>query len=245
MTTLAADKVRAYHHGDIEEYPVIAADIIYEGAAVGENGSGYARPLQAGDPFLGFARVIADNSAGSAGDIRVKVSTRGLVTLAISGLAITANDRPAVYASDDDTFTLTEGANSLVGTVSRWVSTGIGVVEYDAFPNLTITGTFTGATTVAADALAIPVTHRYVAKTTGADAEALTLADGTSGQRLTIELATDGGGDGTLTPTTKTGYAAIVFADAGDVATLEYVDDTVGWIIVGAAGATAQPAITQ
>ncbi len=245
MTTLSADLPRDYQLGDLEEYPVIASDIIYEGAAVGENGAGYARPLQAGDPFLGFATETADNSAGSAGDIRVTVKSRGRVKLAISGLAITANDRPAVYASDDDTFTLTEGSNSLIGTVSRWDSTGYGIVEFDAFPNLTITGSFTGATTVAADELAIPVTHRYVAKTTGADAEALTLADGTAGQLLTVELATDGGGDGTLTPTTKTGYAAIVFADAGDVVTLQYVDDTVGWIIVGAAGATAQPAITQ
>jgi hypothetical protein len=101
------------------------------------------------------------------------------------------------------------------------------------------------STTVAADVLAIPVTHQYVAKTTGADAEALTLADGTDGQFLTIELATDGGGDGTLTPTTKTGFAAIVFAAAGDTVTLRFVDSTVGWILIGALGATAQPAVTQ
>jgi hypothetical protein len=50
-------------------------------------------------------------------------------------------------------------------------------------------------TTVAADVLAIPVTHGYVAKTTGADAEALTLADGYNGQILVINLTTDGGGD--------------------------------------------------
>jgi hypothetical protein len=102
-----------------------------------------------------------------------------------------------------------------------------------------------GSTTVAADVLAIPVTHQYVGKTTGADAEALTLADGTAGQFLTVELTTDGGGDGTLTPTTKTGFAAIVFADAGDTVTLRFVDGTVGWILVGAFGAAAQPAVTQ
>jgi len=101
-----------------------------------------------------------------------------------------------------------------------------------------------GKTTVAADALAIPVTHAVVTKTTGADAEALTLADGTPGQVLTIVLGTDGGGDGTLTPTTKTGFATIVFADAGDTATLKYVDDTVGWVILGLAGVAAPPVIT-
>lgn len=132
MTTLAADTLRAYALGDLEEYPVIASDIIYRGAAVGENGSGYARPLQGGDVFLGFADAQADNSAGGAGDERVTVRARGRVQLPIAALAITANDRPAVYASDDDTFTLTATSNSLIGYVSRWVSTGVAIVEFDA-----------------------------------------------------------------------------------------------------------------
>jgi len=101
-----------------------------------------------------------------------------------------------------------------------------------------------GATTSAADSLAIPVTHGVVAKTTGGDAEALTLANGEPGQLLMIYLAVDGNGDGTLTPTTKSGFATIVFADAGDQVVLLYVDDTVGWVIVGAAGVAAPPAIT-
>jgi hypothetical protein len=96
----------------------------------------------------------------------------------------------------------------------------------------------------AADALAIPVTHSHVSKTTGADAEALTLANGVAGQVLTISLVTDGGGDGTLTPATATGWATIVFADAGDIATLKYIDDTVGWVILGTAGVAAPPVIT-
>jgi len=99
-------------------------------------------------------------------------------------------------------------------------------------------------TTSIADALAIPVTHGYVIKTTGGDAEALTLADGDPGQVLIINLTTDGGGDGTLTPATATGWATIVFADAGDQATLLYVDDTIGWIILGAKGVSAPPVTT-
>jgi hypothetical protein len=132
MTTLAANKLRDYQLGDNEEYPVIAADIIYQGAAVGENGSGYARPLAAGDPFLGFAIAEADNAAGAAGAVTVNVRARGRIVLPISGLAITANDRPVVYASDDDTFTLTATSNSPIGRVSRWISTGLAVVEFDA-----------------------------------------------------------------------------------------------------------------
>ena len=101
----------------------------------------------------------------------------------------------------------------------------------------------TSSTTSAADALAIPVTHRFVAKTTGADAEALTLANGVEGQKLNISLVVDGGGTGTLTPATSTQFATIAFAAAGDGAELEYVDDTVGWIITGTFGLTAQPTV--
>lgn len=97
-------------------------------------------------------------------------------------------------------------------------------------------------TTIAADALVIPVTHGIVAKTTGGDAEALTLADGEPGQKLIIYLATDGGGDGTLTPVTATNWATIVFADAGDQAILFYVDDIIGWVIDSLSG-VAQPPV--
>lgn len=71
--------------------------------------------------------------------------------------------------------------------------------------------------------------------TTGADA--LTLANGTAGQIKVIGMKTDGG-DGTLTPTTKTGFSTITFNDAGDGVVLLYTDDTKGWVVVGNNGAT-------
>jgi len=101
-----------------------------------------------------------------------------------------------------------------------------------------------GTVSVDADVLAIPVTHSFVSKVTGADAEALTLANGKPGQVLTISLTTDGGGTGTLTPTTKTGFATIVLADVKDTVTLLYIDDTIGWIFVGGTGTAAPPVIS-
>ncbi len=99
-------------------------------------------------------------------------------------------------------------------------------------------------TTCAAAVLAIPVTHPYVAKTTGnAGAEALTLANGEEGQLLVINMVVDGGDVGTLTPATSTGWSTIAFADAGDQAVLLYVDDTAGWIILSTFGLTAQPTV--
>lgn len=96
---------------------------------------------------------------------------------------------------------------------------------------------------VAADVVVMPLTHPMITKTTGGDAEALTLADGVPGQTLTINLAVDGGGDGTLTPATSTWWDTILFADAGNQATLFYVDDTIGWIILSTFGLTAQPTV--
>jgi len=131
MATLTVDTPRDYELGDINELPVIASDIIYEGAAVGDNASGYARPLVAGDPFRGFAERKADNSSGSAGDINVRVISKGKIKLAISSLAITDVGKD-VFASDDNTFTLTQSTNTRIGYVYRWISTGYGIIAFDA-----------------------------------------------------------------------------------------------------------------
>ena len=122
MATLAQDKPRACGVGDFNELPVIASDIIFEGAAVGDNASGLARPLVAADPFLGFAKERCDNSAGAASARNVKVFERGKIELDVTGVASAADVGETVYASDDDTFTLTAGSNSAIGKVVRWVS---------------------------------------------------------------------------------------------------------------------------
>jgi hypothetical protein len=133
MTTLAADSLREYALGDIEEYPVVASDIIYQGAAVGEDDSGYAQPLVATKAFLGFAESRADNSAGAAGAINVRVRTKGRVRLTVAGAtALTANDRPVVYALDDNSFTLTATSATPIGYVSRWLASTDCIVEFDA-----------------------------------------------------------------------------------------------------------------
>jgi hypothetical protein len=131
MTTLATDAIRDYENDGHNSFPMVAADIIYEGAAVGDNGSGIARPLVAGDPFRGFALRKVDNSAGAEGDKRVEVRHRGLVVLPITSLAITDVGKD-VYASDDNAFTLTQSTNTRIGYVYRWVSTGVGVVAFEA-----------------------------------------------------------------------------------------------------------------
>lgn len=130
MTTLAANSPRDQEVGNINEIPVIASDIIYEGAAVGDNASGYARPLQAADPFLGFAEQKVDNSAGAAGALSVRVTERGKLVVPVVGATGVGDVGTAVYMSDDDTFTLTSTSNSLIGKVGRYVSGTTCMVHY-------------------------------------------------------------------------------------------------------------------
>lgn len=132
MTTLAANKRRALVLGDMGEFPVIASDIIYQGAAVGlVAASGYARPLVGGDAFGGFAVGKADNSSGAAAAINVNTQAKGKVQLTVTGLAITDVGQP-VYAQDDDTFSFNPVGGTFVGFVDRYVSSGVGIVDFDA-----------------------------------------------------------------------------------------------------------------
>lgn len=133
MTTLAANLPRAFEGGSRNEIPVIAADIIYEGAAVGVvKATGHARPLTSVDRFAGFAEAKSDNSAGAAAAINVRTVEEGKIELTITGVTITDVGQP-VYATDDNAFAMSPVGGVFVGFVHRWVSSGVAVVNFDAF----------------------------------------------------------------------------------------------------------------
>jgi len=132
MTTLAANVNQTYELGDRNEFPVIAADIIYEGAAVGlVDASGHAQPLTSSDRFVGFAEEKVDNSAGAAAAKNVRVVKKGCIKLAITGAVITDVGQP-VYATDDAAFTFVPTGGVFIGFMRRFVSSGYGIVEFDA-----------------------------------------------------------------------------------------------------------------
>lgn len=133
MTTLSANTPRAYSSDyGIDSYAAIGADIVYEGAATGAvAATGYARPLQGGDKFLGFASRQADNSTGAAGAIRVEVIEEGEIQLSIAGAVITDIGAP-VYATDDDTFVFSPVGGSFIGFATRYVEDGVMIVSFDA-----------------------------------------------------------------------------------------------------------------
>lgn len=158
MTTLAANAPRDYEYGDRNDLPVVADDIIFEGAAVGMT-SGTARPLQAGDPFAGFAEAKADNSGGSAGDINVRVRHEGRVVLTVTGVDGHDDLGKDVYASDDNTFTLTASTNTRIGHVHRHISGTSCVVEFKAATGLIAVLTDNSGGTAADTIAAIGATY--------------------------------------------------------------------------------------
>ncbi|MCK5541704.1 MAG: hypothetical protein KAI40_03355 [Desulfobacterales bacterium] len=131
MTTLALNTPRDFELGDRNEYPMIAADKIFEGALIGVGiGTGHARPLTSVDLFGGIAEEEADNSAGAAAAINVRTRKKGAVLLPVSGAAITDFGKP-VYATDDNAFSFVKTGGVFVGFVRRWVSSGYVIVEFD------------------------------------------------------------------------------------------------------------------
>jgi len=84
-------------------------------------------------------------------------------------------------------------------------------------------------TTMAADALAVPITASICHKTSGGDAETLTIVAGTSGQVLMIVMIVDGGGTATLSGAQING--SVAFSEVGHTATLLYTNSK--WNMIG------------
>jgi len=129
---LSANTIRPLGWGNVTQYPVKASQTIYEGSAVGIT-AGYARALTAGDIFVGFAAgKVVEATAGDGGAV-IQVLKAGIVDVTITSVAVTDVGKP-VYASDDGTFSLTQGASSLIGTVQKYVTTNTASVEFKAYP---------------------------------------------------------------------------------------------------------------
>lgn len=129
---LTADKGVVFEYDRTNTLPVAASAKIYKGAAVGDNGSGFSRSLQAGDPFEGFCLAQVDNTSGAAGAREVQLQPKGRVVLNVTGVDGTDDIGKAVFASDDSTFTTTEGTNSYIGRIIRHESGTQCVVQFDA-----------------------------------------------------------------------------------------------------------------
>lgn len=131
MTQLNTDTNRVFETpADSNAIPVASAAKIYQGALVGKTDAGYGRTLKAGDVAVGFAKDHTDNTNGIDGEKVCELKAKGKVSLFISGITLGDVGRK-VYASDDNTFTLTESGNSTVGKLIRFEKADYGIVAFD------------------------------------------------------------------------------------------------------------------
>lgn len=121
---LSKDTPRNYANTGLEAaLPVQGSSTIYAGSAVTIDTGGEVGPFATGEvSFAGFAKKKADNSSGSAGDINAAIITEGLIELTVTGLNDNNDLNDVVYATDDNTFTLTASGALAIGRVFQIVS---------------------------------------------------------------------------------------------------------------------------
>lgn len=139
MAVLTKDTPRLY---DPAVEPIFAdvpgkiSTTIYQGAAVTDDGSGGECDglLAASEAFLGFVeRGVITNATTS--DINVRIRQKGVIKdLAVTGLDADTDIGVAVYASDNNTFTLTSTTTNVqIGKVQAYKGvSGFGDVYFEA-----------------------------------------------------------------------------------------------------------------
>lgn len=164
-----------------------------------------------------------------------KIASLFMVMAVVSGLAFAAgNKNDLAYV----------GFNELQATSSLIVTDELAVFQSDVPTQGTtisdVLALSSGVLTVeshvdySAGAGALPVTADVIYLTT-AGAEALTLADGVAGQRLTIVMVAAGGA-GTVTPANFANGTTLTFDAVGETAVLSF--DGTNWYSLGTATAT-------
>ena len=198
----------------------------------------------------GVATALGQNVTGSGGialDTSPTFTTPTLGAAAATSINKVAITAPATAATLTiaDGKTLTANATLTLagtdGTTMTFPGTSATLARTDA------ANSFTGNQTIGGAVIATPgtrngpgavdVTTTTTALTTTGTGDALTLADGTTGQIKTIVYVAEGAGTDTavLTPANRIGYATITFNDIGDSATLQFVGT--GWAILALYGA--------
>lgn len=148
------------HPGNIVQLPLAADAVLYAGAIVALNTSGYAVAASdaAGLRVIGRAEHNADNTDGSAGDITINVK-RGVFRWANSTTAaVDADDKgKVVFVEDDGTVAETSTHKCKAGRVFTVDDAGVWVDTREAHEaTVEITdGTTNGTAAAAADLTAL------------------------------------------------------------------------------------------
>lgn len=139
MPLTANRELSFYPSQELIEIGVDANAKIYKGAFVGRNrATGYARPLIAGDEFLGIAYRLADNTfvGNVAGGIAVRLQQNVDIVHTMSGIAVGDVGKEA-YASSDDALTLNPNGQSRIGRVIGIEATNLARVRIQPIAEVT------------------------------------------------------------------------------------------------------------
>ncbi len=239
-------EVDRYVDQELRSLPVRGGARVYKGAFVGLSG-GYARPLVAGDPFAGIAYEEADNGTGSDGAVLVRVFTLGDFELPLVGAA-RANNRAALFASDDQALTGTASGNSFVGHQIDVPATNRVLLRIQVTPTPLAGGTLSG------ELVSAGIRHKLTTKASAANVT-ITAGDlggiiqitGTTVGNLNLPAAAIAGAGGWCT-IVKSGASGVLTIDPNASETIDgaatnvemdaandsitIVCDGSGWIIV-------------
>ena len=135
MAALAADRNTPRAEGDVKSL-LMSASLIYAGAIVCRNATGYATKGAVATTLIGVGRADerVDNASGAAGDKRIRVRTGVFRYLnsAAGDLITIADIGKSAYIVDDQTVAKTNGTNtrSIAGFVFDVDDVGVWV-EFD------------------------------------------------------------------------------------------------------------------
>lgn len=198
---------------ELIDLPIADNVVIYKGAFVGrQRTSNYARPLNAGDEFLGVAYQKADNTVTghTAGGIDVRLHQHIDVVHTLSGATL-ADIGKDVYASDDNTLTLTPSGNSRIGRIVALE--GSSVVRVRCRPVQSVDGAFEGLPILALADAAVTLTLDQINR--------VLLMANTSGRTITLPAAATVRAGGWIRLVKTSAAAAAITLDANASETID------------------------
>lgn len=122
-TTNVSRKITAHNATSVGFAPVKEAEDIPAGVVVSKNATdGYANNYNSGEVILGVSTKAANNSAGADAALHVELIREGIIhNVAVTGAADGVQEiGNKVYASDNQTFTLTAGSDTLFGLIDSY-----------------------------------------------------------------------------------------------------------------------------
>jgi hypothetical protein len=136
-------EIESKGHTETQEYQLDAIHV-YKGTMLNVDADGYVGKAAAAANtfFAGICLEEVDNSGGSAGDLNAKIARNGRWLLTFSDTLTIADVGSVVYATDDQTATVTSAANAqIVGTITEFVTASTAWVDISKMNAATALGT--------------------------------------------------------------------------------------------------------